>query len=823
MPHTNNLIYEFGPYILDPTKRVLSCGGETISLSPKASEVLIILVMRAGELVEKDELLREVWPNTFVEEANLTQNIFMLRRALGHERTGLKYIETVTRRGYRFVAPVRTVVHDPTPDPDLASTDPHLRPVVAVLPFRNTSGDEQLEYLADGLTDNIINNLARVANLRVMSRSAVFRYKMKEVEPTEVGKELGANAVLLGKITSLGRGNTISVELVDAVKGWQLWGDSFNSDSKDLLEIQATITRQLLSALKLKLSGDEEKRVIARYTENAEAYQSYLEGRYHWSRYTRKGIEKAIKHFRRAIDLDPNYALAYAGIVDCYLRLATNYLPPEDDLLKATAEASPELAGNFDVKIKLRFEWDWKGAERELRRAHELRIDYPSAPQWYAAYRTSKQLFEEAKVSTHHVDPSGSSAIRHSSREILPTQIASLSLPSNEQVQVYCTVVREQIDAGNYEAGCKVIRPWWSFGHRPKLDGLSQQACADLMFTAGELAGCIASTKQLPRGQKHGEELLNGSIALFEQFGLPRRAAEGRIELALCYYRQGLFDIARSTLVRVLDDLSGENNDLRSLALIRLASLERHAGRLKDALTRLTEARSIVDISGPWVRGRCHLELASTYKDLAIAEEIESYFEDARNFYLKALYEFEAVGNHRLAAIAENNLGCLMLLTNRFPDAESHLLRARNTFDSFDDKIRSAQVDDSLARLYLEQGEFEKACHRIERAIQVMEAGDENALLAEALTTQGTIYLRLKRNREGKRVLEDAQRLASRCGDSEGAGRAILVLLEGMDSFLEQAERESYCTRMLSLLSTSQQSSIKKRVQRCLKSSENAD
>ena len=105
-------------------------------------------------------------------------------------------------------------------------------------------------------------------------------------------------------------------------------------ESKDLLEIQATITRQLLSALKLKLSGDEEKRVIARYTENAEAYQSYLEGRYHWSRYTRKGIEKAIKHFRHAIDLDPNYALAYAGIVDCYLRLATNYLPPEDDLPK---------------------------------------------------------------------------------------------------------------------------------------------------------------------------------------------------------------------------------------------------------------------------------------------------------------------------------------------------------------------------------------------------------------------------------------------------------------------------------------------------------
>src|SRR6185369_13893602 len=135
-------------------------------------------------------------------------------------------------------------------------------------------------------------------------------------------------------------------------------------------------------------------------TENAEAYQSYLEGRHHWSRYTRSGIERAIGHFRNAIELDANYALAYAGIIDCYLRLATNYLPPEDDLPAMADDSAyqPEPGpGEPDPRVKLRFEWDWKGAERELRRANELQTNYPTAPQWYAAYKTSEGLYENLR------------------------------------------------------------------------------------------------------------------------------------------------------------------------------------------------------------------------------------------------------------------------------------------------------------------------------------------------------------------------------------------------------------------------------------------
>ena len=160
-------------------------------------------------------------------------------------------------------------------------------------------------------------------------------------------------------------------------------------------------------------------------------------------------------------------------------------------------------------------------------------------------------------------------------------------------------ISRDQIDAGNYNAACRLLNPWWSFGDWPNFEGLDQRRCADLLFTCGELAGCVASTSQTPQGQRHGEELLNGSIALFEQLGFRRRAAESRIELALCYYRQGLFDLGRQTLVRVLQEVPAEDSELKSLALIRLAILERHAGRLQDALTRLMDAATIMEKAGP--------------------------------------------------------------------------------------------------------------------------------------------------------------------------------------------------------------------------------
>lgn len=820
MPHSNNLCYEFGPYHLDLSKRVLMRAGETISLPHKAINILIMLVTNAGELVPKDELLREVWPDTFVEENNLTQHIFTLRRTLGDERADPRYIETVPRRGYRFVAPVRTNGSDQR-YPELKEVAASTRPIVAVLPFINSTRDEELEYLVDGITDNIINNLSRISKLRVMSRSAVFRYKVQEVDPRTAGKELGASAVLVGKINAHRSGVIVGVELVDVATGWQLWGKSFDSESKDLLEIQSAIIRQLLATLNLELTGAEEKRVTARYTENAEAYQAYLEGRYHWSRYTKKGVEKAIQHFRHAIDLDPNYALAYAGIVDCYLRLATNYLPPENDLPISTMRESykPSVGGRpldeSNPRVKLRFEWDWRGAERELRRANELKTNYPAAHQWYAAYRVSKRIYEEASVSARH-ENAEIDLTPARMREVLPPHIPSLELTSSEQLQVYCAIVREQIDVGNYDAGCKILRPWWSFGNWPKFDGLNQQSCADLLFTSGELAGFVASSTQLQRGQKHGEELLHGSVALFEQLGVKSRAAEARIELALCYHRQGLFDIARSTLIKVLADLAEDIWELRSLALMRLGSLERHAGRLKDALARLIEATYIAELSGPWITARCHLELASIYKDLAVAENVGLHFDQATHFYSKALYEFEAIGHHRYVAIVENNMGLLSLSLGDYQESEEHLLRSRKLLDGFSDSLRGAQVNETLARLYVQTKQYTRAQSMIEQAVKTFEMADNEALLAEALTTSGVIAGKLGQYNDAKRSFEAACKISERCSDKEGAGVALLIMFEEMGDRLEQLERIQLLEKLKGLLATTQQTALQTRVERVL-------
>ena len=784
MPH-HNLYYEFGPYQLNVNTRQLKRSGETISLNPKAADILVLLITRAGRLVEKDELLKEIWPDTFVEEANLSQNIFYLRKALGDERAGPKYIETVTRRGYRFIASVRVVEAEENHLPN--GVHVNNRPVVAVLPFTNVMGDPEVEYLVQGVTDNIINNLSRISKLRVMSRSAVFRYKTKD--PQQAGRDLGAQVVVVGKISSRLGQNLIAVELVDALTGWQLWGESFDSEKQDLLEIQDAITRQIVASLKLQLSGDEEKQISTRYTENAGAYQAYLEGRHYWSRYTRSGIERAIRHFQNAIELDPNYALAYAGIIDCYLRLATNYLPPEDDVSSTDDEAAYQPASNTaesDPRVKLRFEWDWKGAERELRRANELQTNYPTAPQWYAAYKKTCELYGEI---THNRTKQPEFNFKGVPENTLVTQIASLDLSVNEEIQVYCAISREQIDAGNYDAASKILRPWWQFGSWPKLEGLNQKSSADLLFTTGELAGFVASTQQIPRGQRHGEELLIGSITLFEYLGFRRRTAEGRIELALCYYRQGLFDIGRSLLVHALADLSEDDWELRSLALIRLASVERHAGRLRDALGRLNEATDLVKLSGPWATGRRNLELASTYKDLAIAEGDSVYFNNAEEFYYKALHEFEAVGNHRYVAIVENNIGFLLLNLNAYQESECHLLRSSRLFKAFSDAVRGAQVKETLARLYVATEQYVVAHNAIKEAVQTLENTDSEALLAEALTTNGLVESRLGNYASAKSILLAACIIAERCGDYGGAGRALLILLEELKHQLEPAEK----------------------------------
>ncbi len=818
MPH-NNICYAFDLFQFDVEQRVLTREGKAVPLTPKATDILILLLRSAGQLVEKDELMKEVWPNTFVEEANVTQNIFTLRRALGETESGKSYIETVARRGYRFVADV-TLAKVPSPggrnlreiDEETLQQAP---PSLAVLPFTNATNDKNFEYLAEGITDNLTNNLSRIDKLRIISRSAVFRLRSSQSDPQEIGSALGVDAVLSGKVQMRGANLAVSAQLIEVNSGWQLWGESFDLAVNDILEVQDEIAREISSTFRLKLTGEEEKRITTRYTENSAAYQAYLEGRHHWSKYTKAGIEKAIVHFREAIELDPNYALAYSGIVDCYLRLATNYLPPEEYGSAVKNKSSFEQVEPADpsLPVRIRHEWDWKNVERESRRANDLQLSYPAAYQWYAAYKFARALLAKSKYQGESQTETDASP----SHLGLSDRIPSSKLTQTEAIQIHCIVAREQIDIGNYEAACAMLKPWWVSGQWPSGEGLSLGAHADLLFTAGVLAGCVSSTLQIPNGQKHAETLINGAIALFEHLRSRRWAAEGRIEIALCYYRQGMFDLGRSTLATTLDSLGKDNEELQALALVRLASLERHAGRLNDSLERLSSALRKVEISGPWVNGRCQLELASTYKDMAASDpDLTSYFDRALKHYERASFEFDAIGNHRLSAIVQNNQGFLLLTLGRYEGVEQVLRRARRVFEKLCDHVRTAQVDETIARLYLAVEDYSAAEDAIERSIHVLEQGDEDALLAEALTTKGLVLWSSGRIAQAKTVLEGAHRVAERCGDREGAGRALLLVLERMPELMSKMEQIEMCLRVQLLLDETQQTSTRLRLEKCL-------
>jgi len=393
---------------------------------------------------------------------------------------------------------------------------------------------------------------------------------------------------------------------------------------------------------------------------------------------------------------------------------------------------------------------------------------------------------------------------------------AEPTLTLDERVHACCTIAREKMEIGDYAAGCAALQPWWTYGDWPKHFNLTNEAAADLLLTTGTLSGWIASTKQTVAGQKPAESLLNGAIALYEQMGDTIRAAEGRVELACCYFWQGLFDLARTTLRSSLNSVPHHERELRSVALIRLALVEHHAGRLHDALALLTQAEPLIIAASSWIKGRFHLEYATTLKDLGIAESRPAYFDRALNHYQQALEEFGELGNQRYTAIVENNYGFLLSTLRRFDDAKTHLNRARNLFEEFSDQVRRAQVDETLAQMHLACEDHEAAERSIKLAVTSLEGTSEDALLAEALTTQGLILCRLGHKHEAKPVLERARRVAERCGDRESAGKALLIMIEEMAEQLGDDERREIGAQANQLLANSQQFATRERLRKCL-------
>jgi serine/threonine protein kinase/tetratricopeptide (TPR) repeat protein len=278
---------------------------------------------------------------------------------------------------------------------------------LAVLPFSNSSGDPEHEYLSDGITGSLINNLATLPKLRVMAQSTVSRYKAREMDPQEVGRELNVRSVLTGRIMQSRGALRIGTELVDVITGSQLWGAQYDRKPGDIFAVQDEISNEISEKLRLKLTRAEKKQLTKRHTENAEAYRIYLKGRHHWNQWTEQGFYKAIEYFQQAVNTDAGYALAYAGLADCYVLLGWNcYLPPKEAFPKAKAAANSALQFDPDLAeahtplaaVLWLYDWQWDKAQTEFERSLELGPNYPTANHWYAEYTMTMGRHSNALV-----------------------------------------------------------------------------------------------------------------------------------------------------------------------------------------------------------------------------------------------------------------------------------------------------------------------------------------------------------------------------------------------------------------------------------------
>jgi len=297
-------IYEFGDFRIDTVRRLLLAGdGLTRSLSPKAFDTLLYMVEHSDVLLDKEALMKAIWPDTVVEENNLNQNISILRRVLGGSRHEHRYIVTVPGRGYRFVATVRT--HSTSVMAVSAGTIKSL----AVLPFQPLVTDDRDASLEMGMADTLIARLGSIGDMIVRPISSVRKYADLEQDALTAGRELEVDSVLEGSLQRRGNKIRVTVRLLNVSNGASLWAGTFDEELTDIFALQDAISERVARALALKLSREDKTRLVKHHTENTEAYQLYLKGRYDWWKNRPEEFAKSRDYFHRAVDADPSYAL----------------------------------------------------------------------------------------------------------------------------------------------------------------------------------------------------------------------------------------------------------------------------------------------------------------------------------------------------------------------------------------------------------------------------------------------------------------------------------------------------------------------------------
>jgi DNA-binding winged helix-turn-helix (wHTH) protein/Tfp pilus assembly protein PilF len=397
-------IYEFGEFRVEAGRRMLLRNGDPIPLTPKVFDTLLHLVKRNGEVLEKEELMRAVWPDTIVEENNLNQNISTLRRVLKERNGENRYILTIPGRGYRFIASVQIVEAVPE------KTGPV---TLAVLPFENLSADAEREYLADGLTEETIAALGQIGpgNLSVIGRTSVMAYKRTSKSAAEIGRELGAAYLIEGSLRAESGRLRITSRLIRVRDQVQVWSASYDSEPSSMLVFQRELSAVIAQQVHLQLSPKRLTALGRRQTRNAEAFDLYLHGRHFWHQLSPMTTRRAAEYYTRAVELDPHYALAWSGLADGYSASPINgdaaplqVWPKAREAVENALRAQPELA---EVQTSLGFmkfwlAWDWPGAEVAYHKAIELNPGYPLAHRLLGILLSHMDRREEAKAAAAH-------------------------------------------------------------------------------------------------------------------------------------------------------------------------------------------------------------------------------------------------------------------------------------------------------------------------------------------------------------------------------------------------------------------------------------
>jgi len=426
----------FGVFELDLKTGELRRAGVRVKLQPQPFKALALLASRAQEMVSREELYAHIWGDTIVEEQNLNFCIKQIRDALGDDADSPRYIETLPKRGYRFLVAVEGLPKPGEPGPVPPAPDPRPRPwraallwiavlagaglvlflvrdrlpfwpgrphpsermMLLVLPFDNMSGDASQEYFSDGLTEEMITQLGRLNpdRLGVLARNTAMTYKDTKKSVTEIGKEVKVNYILEGSVRRAGNHVRISAQLIQVSDQNHLWAENYERGVEDVLAIQSEVARRIADSLAFELLPAGQA-ALERPAVNPDAYDAYFRGRYQWNKRTPEALRRSIEFYQEAVAADPNYALAYAGLADSYMLLASipyDELPPHDAMPKAKAAAVRALAlddslGQAHAALayaKLVYDRDWHAADREFRRAIELNPGYATAHQWYAIY-----------------------------------------------------------------------------------------------------------------------------------------------------------------------------------------------------------------------------------------------------------------------------------------------------------------------------------------------------------------------------------------------------------------------------------------------------